>query len=68
MADQKIEKWLSWGRVMHDDIQELLIAEHILWDIQKLVRRNKKLREPSAYYKYMAESPQGCEHQVGLKL
>jgi len=43
-------------RVIHDEVQELLVAEHIFWDIQKLIRRNKGLRKPSAYYKYMGDA------------
>jgi len=56
MADPKIEKWLRWMRVIHDEVRELLVAEHIFWNMQKLIRSNKGLRKPSAYYKYMGDA------------
>lgn len=43
-------------RVIHDEVQQLLVAEHLFWETQRLIRRNKRLHKPSAYYRYMGDA------------
>lgn len=43
-------------QVIHDEVQHLLVAEHLFWEAQKLIRRNKRLHKPSAYYRYMGDA------------
>ncbi|OGS97875.1 MAG: hypothetical protein A3K04_04690 [Gallionellales bacterium RBG_16_56_9] len=54
MADPKIEKWLRWMDVIHDELQHLLVAEHWFWETQRLIK--KSLHKPSAYYRYMGDA------------
>jgi hypothetical protein len=43
-------------QVIHDEVQQLLVAEHIFWGTQKMIKHNKKLHKPSAYYQYMGDA------------
>ena len=54
--DPKLAKWLKWFAVVHDEIQQLLIAKDIFWSVQDLVKANPQIQKPSAFYKYLGDT------------
>ena len=54
--DQRLKKWLRWLQVIHDEVQQMLIARDIFWSVQKLIRENQKIQKPSSFYKYLGDT------------
>lgn len=54
--DPKLNKWLRWFAVVHDEIQQLIIAKDIFWSIQDLVKANPQIQKPSAFYTYLGDT------------
>ena len=38
--DSRLKKWLRWLKVVHDDIQQLLIKRNIFWEVQDIIKTN----------------------------
>lgn len=38
------------------EVQQLLVAEHLFWETQKLIRQNAHVQKPSAFYRYMGDA------------
>lgn len=53
--DVRLNKWLKWLKVVHDDIQQLLIKRNIFWEVQDIIKTNDKLHKPSSFYSYLGE-------------
>ena len=54
--DSKLKKWLRWLKVVHDDIQQLLIKRNIFWELQDIIRTNAALHKPSSFYSYLGDT------------
>ena len=54
--DSMLKKWLRWLKVVHDDIQQLLIKQNIFWEVQDIIRTNAKLHKPSSFYSYLGDT------------
>jgi hypothetical protein len=54
--DSKLKKWLRWLKVVHDDIQQLLIKRNIFWEVQDIIRTNAELHKPSSFYSYLGDT------------
>ena len=54
--DSKLEKWLGWFDVVERDIEKLLIRRHIFWEVQDIIRNNKDIQIPSAFYGYLGKT------------
>ncbi len=54
--DNKLKKWLRWLKVVHDDIQQLLIKQNIFWEVQNIIRTNNELHKPSSFYSYLGDT------------
>jgi hypothetical protein len=54
--DNTLEKWLRWLKVVHDDIQQLLIKRDIFWEVQDIIRTNAELHKPSSFYSYLGDT------------
>jgi|SRR6266850_1891284 len=54
--DQKLQKWIRWLKVLHDEIQQLLIAKNIFWEVQEIIKSNKEIQKPSAFYEYLGNT------------
>jgi hypothetical protein len=55
-VDSKLQKWLRWFGVIEKDIQQLLIQQHIFWKVQDIIRDNKDIQRPSAFYDYLGQT------------
>jgi hypothetical protein len=54
--DSKLKKWLRWLKVVHGDIQQLVIKRNIFWDVQEIIRTNAALHKPSSFYSYLGDT------------
>jgi hypothetical protein len=54
--DGRLKKWLGWLEVIEKDIQQLLIQQHIFWEVQDIIRNNKDIQIPSAFYGYLGRT------------
>jgi hypothetical protein len=54
--DPKLRKWLNWLRVIHDEVQHLLISQNIFWEVQNIIVTNPRLHQPSAFYSYLGNT------------
>jgi len=52
----RLIKWTKWLKVIHDDIQSLLINRNIFWEVQKIIRNNKDIQKPSSFYQYLGDT------------
>lgn len=43
-------------KVIHDDIQSLLVNRNIFWEVQKIIKNNKAIQKPSTFYKYLGDT------------
>jgi len=54
--DSKLDKWIRWLEVIHDDIQKLVINRNIFWEVQKIIEDNKRIQKPSSFYNYLGDT------------
>jgi hypothetical protein len=54
--DQKLAKWIRWMKVIHDEIQQLVIAKDIFWEVQEIIKNNKNIQKPSSFYEYLGNT------------
>lgn len=54
--DTKLQKWLKWLKVIHDDIQDIVMAKREFAEVQNLIKNNPKLHQPSSFYQYLART------------
>lgn len=53
---QKLEKWIRWLKIVHDEIQQLVIARDTFWEVQKIIKSNRKIQKPSSFYQYLGST------------
>lgn len=54
--DNRLKEWLRWIKVVHDDIQQMLIKRNIFWEVQDIIKTNSELRKPSSFYSYLGDT------------
>jgi len=54
--DPRLKKWIGWLKVLHDEIQQLVIAKDIFWEVQEIIKANKKIQKPSSFYEYLGNT------------
>jgi hypothetical protein len=54
--DSKLKNWLQWLKVVHDDIQQLLIKRNIFWEVQDIIKNNGELHKASSFYSYLGDT------------
>lgn len=54
--DSRLKRWLKWLKVVHDDIQQLLIKQNIFWEMQDIINANEELHKPSSFYRYLGDT------------
>jgi hypothetical protein len=54
--DEQREKAAKWINVIKDDVQSLVVQNHIFWELQKTLRANPRLvATPSVFYEWQAQ-------------
>ena len=56
VKSQKLEKWLKWMQVIHDEIQLLVWEAKMFWEVQDIIRQNPSIQKPSFFYYYLGRS------------
>jgi hypothetical protein len=54
--DNQLKKWIKWLKVVHDDIQQLLVKRNIFWEVQEIIKSNNALHKPSSFYDYLGDT------------
>lgn len=54
--DNRLEKWVRWLKIVHDDIRQLLVNQSIFWEVQKMIKANSDLHKPSSFYRYLGDT------------
>ena len=53
VKSQKLEKWLKWMQVIHDEIQLLVWEAKMFWEVQDIIRQNPRIQNPNPFYRYL---------------
>ncbi len=53
---QQLKKWIDWLSVIHDEIQQLLIARDTFWTVQEIIKLNTAIQKPNVFYGYLGDS------------
>lgn len=56
VKSQKLEKWLKWMQVIHDEIQLLVWEAKMFWEVQDIIRQNPRIQRPNPFYRYLGRS------------
>src|SRR4051812_22085529 len=54
--DPRLKKWIGWLKVIHDEIQQLVLAKDTFLEVQEIIKRNKKIQKPSSFYQYLSNT------------
>lgn len=54
--DPKLTKWIRWLKIIHDEIQQLILAKDTFWEVQEIIKSNKKIQIPSYFYQYLGNT------------
>lgn len=54
--NKKLKKWLRWLDVIKGEVQELVVAKHTFHEVQKLIKSNPSLHQPSSFYDYLSRT------------
>jgi hypothetical protein len=54
--DPKLRKWLKWLKVIHDEVQDLVTSKYIFWEVQNIIKTNRRIHRPSALYSYLGNT------------
>jgi hypothetical protein len=54
MTDDEIFKiWDAWLGIIEVEVRDLLALRHVFWEVQKIIRANRRIQKPSAFYRWM---------------
>ena len=56
VKSQKLEKWLKWMEIIHDEVQLLVLEAKMFWEVQDIIRNNPSIQKPSSFYHYLGRS------------
>lgn len=54
--DPQLAKWLRWMPIIRSELRNLMVSKDVFWDTQRIIRRNKQLQKPSAFYRFLGEA------------
>ena len=54
--DPKLAKWIRWLKIIHDEIQHLVLAKDAFWEVQEIIKSNKRIQKPSYFYQYLGNT------------
>lgn len=52
----KLKKWIRWLDIIKGEVSELVIAKHTFHEVQKLIKDNSLLHQPSSFYDYLSRT------------
>jgi hypothetical protein len=54
--DAKLQEWLKWLKVIHDEVKDLVTSKDIFWKVQNIIKTNRRIHQPSAFYRYLGNT------------
>jgi hypothetical protein len=54
--DMKLDKWIRWMKIIHDEIQSLVITKNIFWSVQNIIKENPEIHKPTVFYWYLGHT------------
>ena len=49
-------KWIQWLDVIYKEITSLSVNRHIFWEVQEIIKTNKKIQKPSSFYEFLGSA------------
>jgi len=46
-------KWTKWLDIIYKEITSLSVNRHIFWEVQEIIKKNKKIQIPSSFYEFL---------------
>jgi len=54
--DKTFRKWTQWLGVIHKEITSLSVNRHIFWEVQEIIKKNKKIQKPNSFYEFFGSA------------
>jgi hypothetical protein len=54
--DHRLQKWIRWLDIIQVEITRLVVAKHIFWSVQEMIKQNKEIQKPSEFYRYLGDT------------
>ncbi|MGH7915713.1 MAG: hypothetical protein ACREPW_13855 [Candidatus Binataceae bacterium] len=54
--DQRFARWCNWLKIVRKDVQDLVIKQHIFWEVQKIIKDNPRIQKPSSFYQWIGSA------------
>jgi len=54
--DKTFNKWTKWLDIIHKEITSLSTNRHIFWEVQEIIKSNKKIQKPSSFYEFLGSA------------
>lgn len=54
--DKIFTKWNKWLDVIYKEITSLSVNRHIFWEVQEIIKSNKKIQKPSSFYEFLGSA------------
>lgn len=69
--DRIFNKWIKWLDIIYKEITSLSVNRHIFWEVQEIIKKNKKIQKPSSFYEFLGSayaslSVMGIRRQVKI--
>ena len=55
-TDPKIQKWIRWLDILQAEIGSLVVAKHVFWSVQDMIKQNPKIQKHSEFYSYLGNT------------
>ncbi len=52
--DPKLNKWLTWLKIIEGEVSGLIIGKYIFHEVQTMINNNPQLHKPSSFYDYLS--------------
>lgn len=56
IMDSKLQKWIRWFEVIKKEVTQLLRKRNIFWEVNEIIKNNKKIQQPSSFYNYLGDT------------
>ncbi len=54
--DKLFNKWIRWLEIIHKEVTSLSVNRHIFWEVQEIIKKNKKIQKPSSFYEFLGSA------------
>ena len=54
--NDRLKKWISWLKIIEQDIQRLLLHRNVFWELQDIIRANSEINKPNLFYTYIGDT------------